>query len=73
MNAVVHQLVDGRWRVTSAPDGWVDDGRDYPEPKASDAVFEDQADAIREYLDRTTRPEAGEASADTDGWDEDQY
>jgi hypothetical protein len=51
---VMHRLTDGRWRVTDAPDGWVDDGRDHPEPKASDRVFEHQSDAIREYLERTS-------------------
>ncbi len=38
--AVLHRLIDGRWRVTDAPDDWVDDGRDYPAPKATDAVYE---------------------------------
>jgi hypothetical protein len=53
-HVVMHRLVDGRWRVTDAPDGWVDDGREYPESQASDRVYEHQADAIRDYLDRTT-------------------
>ena len=53
-NAVVHRLVDGRWRVADAPEGWVNDGRDYPEPQASDRVFEHQADAVRDYLERMT-------------------
>ncbi|MEZ5290176.1 MAG: hypothetical protein R2745_03765 [Vicinamibacterales bacterium] len=52
--AVLHRLPDGRWRVTDAPGGWVNDGRDYPPPSDSDRVYEFQADAIRDYLERTT-------------------
>jgi len=52
--AVMHRLSDGRWRVADAPDGWEDDGREYPGPQPGDRVFELQADAIREYLERTT-------------------
>lgn len=75
-NAVVHRLVDGRWRVTDAPDGWVDDGRDYPEPNATDSIYEYEADAIRDYLERTAPrdPEdeiPGPDPADPDAWDGD--
>ncbi len=70
-NAVVHQLMDGRWRVTDAPADWVDDGRDYPEPKANDGIYEYEADAVRDYLERTTPrcPEDDIAEADADAWD----
>lgn len=51
---IVHRLPDGRWRVTDAPGGWVDDGRAYPPPNEWDRVFEDEADAVRDYLERTT-------------------
>lgn len=53
-NAVLHRLPDGRWRVTDAPDDWTDDGRDYPAPNPSDAVYEFEPDAVRDYLARTT-------------------
>lgn len=53
-NAVVQRLPDGRWRVTDAPTDWVEDGRDYPAPNPSDAVYEFEPDAIRDYLERTT-------------------
>lgn len=65
-NAVLHRLVDGRWRVTDAPDDWVDDGRDYPEVQSTDAVFELQADAIREYLERTTPRDPADEIADAE-------
>ncbi len=73
-NAVVHRLVDGRWRVTDAPEGWVNDGRDYPEPKASDRVFEHQSDAVRDYLERVSPRDpsddiAGADPSDSDDWD----
>lgn len=75
-NAVVHRLVDGRWRVTDAPDDWVDDGRDYPAPKASDRVFEHQADAVRDYLERVSprnpSDEISDADSESDGWDREQ-
>lgn len=72
-HVVVHRLVDGRWRVTDAAEGWVDDGRDYPEPKASDRVFEHQSDAVRDYLERVTQRDPSDEIADgdseSDGWD----
>ena len=75
-NAVVHRLVDGRWRVTDAPDDWVDDGREYPEPQASDRVFEHQSDAVRDYLERVTprdpSDEIAEADSESDDWDNQQ-
>ena len=64
--AVMHRLVDGRWRVTDAPDGWVDDGRDYPEPKGTDGIHEYEADAIRDYLERTTPRDPADEIADAD-------
>ena len=54
MKVIVHRLADGRWRVTDAPEDWVDDGRPYPPPDDSDQVFEFEADAVRDYLERTT-------------------
>lgn len=66
---VVHRLIDGRWRVTDAPDGWVDDGREYPEPQASDGIYEEQADAIRDYLERTTPRDPEDEIADRDADD----
>ena len=75
-NAVVHRLVDGRWRVADAPEGWVNDGRDYPEPQASDRVFEHQADAVREYLERMSprdpSDEIADADPESDDWDNQQ-
>ena len=73
-NAVVHRLVDGRWRVTDAPADWVDDGREYPDPKASDRVFEHQSDAVRDYLERMNPRDPSDEIADgeppeSDGWD----
>ena len=71
---MVHRLVDGRGRVTDAPADWVDDGREYPDPKASDRVFEHQSDAVRDYLERMSprdpSDEIADAElADSDGWD----
>ena len=66
MNVVVHRLPDGRWRVTNAPEGWVDDGRDYPDAQMSDAVFELEADAVREYLLRTSPVDAEDGVLDSD-------
>ncbi len=70
--AVVHRLIDGRWRVTDAPEGWVDDGRDYPGPQASDGVYEEQGDAIRDYLERTTPRDPSDdiAGPDEAEWDD---
>lgn len=65
-NAVVHRLVDGRWRVADAPEGWVNDGRDYPEPQASDRVFEHQADAVRDYLERMNPHDPSDEIVDAD-------
>ena len=65
-NAVLHRLADGRWRVTDAPPGWVNDGRDYPGPSESDRVYEYQADAIRDYLDRTTPRDPEDEIAEPD-------
>lgn len=53
-NPILHRLPDGRWRVTNAPDDWKDDGRDYPAANPSDAVYEFQGDAVRDYLERTS-------------------
>jgi hypothetical protein len=73
-NAAVHRLVDGRWRVTDAPDDWVNDGRDYPEPQASDRVFAHQADAVRDYLERVTpRDPSDDVSDIDDGLDNGGY
>ena len=75
-NAVVHRLGDGRWRVADAPEGWVNDGRDYPEPQASDRVFEHQADAVRDYLERMSprdpSDEVVDADPESDDWDNQQ-
>ena len=72
-HAAMHQLMDGRWRVTDAPEGWVDDGREYPEPKMSDRVFEHQSDAIRDYLARMAPRDPGddisEPDTDSGNWD----
>ena len=75
-HVVMHRLVDGLWRVTDAPDDWMDDGREYPEPKASDRVFEHEPDAVRDYLARVSPrdpdddvPEA--APANSEEWDDD--
>ncbi|MEP7116213.1 MAG: hypothetical protein ABI880_01430 [Acidobacteriota bacterium] len=65
-NAVVHRLMDGRWRVTNAPADWVDDGRDYPDPKGSDRVFEHQVDAVRDYLERVHPSDPSDVIADAD-------
>jgi hypothetical protein len=65
VKVIVHRLSDGRWRVTDAPDDWMDDGRAYPPPNESDQVFEFEADAVRDYLERTTPPEP---SDDVDGF-----
>ena len=70
-NAVVHRLMDGRWRVTSAPEDWVDDGRDYPEPKARDRVFEHQVDAVREYLERVNPSDPSDEIADVESESDD--
>ncbi len=69
-NAVLHRLPDGRWRVTDAPDDWQDDGRGYPDAAASDGVYEHQADAIRDYLERTTPrdPEDEGMDDEVDDW-----
>lgn len=69
-HAVVHRLVDGRWRVTDAPDDWVDDGRDYPGPKANDGIHEHEADAVRDYLERTTPQDPEDMVAGADPVDE---
>ena len=68
-NPVLHRLIDGRWRVTDAPAGWVNDGRDYPPPNPSDAVYEFQGDAVRDYLERTT---PRDPSDDISGPDDDE-
>ncbi len=68
-HAVVHRLIDGRWRVTDAPDGWVDDGRDYPESQPGDGIYEEQADAIRDYLERTTPRDPEDEIVDRDADD----
>lgn len=52
-NAVVHRLPDGRWRVTDAPDDWNRDRDEYPPPNPSDAVYQLEPDAVRDYLERT--------------------
>lgn len=75
-NAVLHRLADGRWRVTNASADWMDDGRDYPEARSSDRVFEHEGDAVREYLQRTSPADPedqipGEAPVDDDDWDGD--
>ena len=64
--AVVHRLEDGRWRVTDVTGDWVDDGRAYPEPKPNDGVYEYEADAIRDYLERTTPRDPADEVADAD-------
>lgn len=66
MPVILHQLPDGRWRVTDAPDGWQNDGRDYPAPSDSDAVFAHQDEAIRDYLERTTPRDPSDEIADAD-------
>lgn len=72
-HAVVHRLVDGRWRVTDAPDDWVDDGREYPGPKATDGIHEYEADAIRDYLERTAPRDPEDMVADADPVDEEPW
>jgi hypothetical protein len=72
-NAIMHRLPDGRFRVTNAPDGWTNDGRDYPPPNPSDAIYEFQADAVRDYLERTTPHDPSDdiSGPDDDGPDDD--
>ncbi len=72
-NAVMHRLIDGRWRVTNAPEGWVDDRCDYPPPNPSDAVYEFQGDAVRDYLERTSPRDPSDdiSGPDDDGDDDD--
>jgi len=64
--AVVHRLEDGRWRVTDVTGDWVDDGRASPAPKPNDGVHEYEADAIRDYLKRTTPRDPADEVADAD-------
>jgi hypothetical protein len=63
-NAVVQRLPDGRWRVTDVPDGWTDDGRDLPPPNPSDAIYEYEPDAVRDYLERTSARDPADEIAD---------
>ena len=70
MNVILHQIVDGRWRVTDAPHDWVNDGREYPAANAGDALFEHQDDAIRHYLNRTTPRDPADDIADADAGDQ---
>ncbi len=65
-NAVVHRLTDGRWRVTDAPDGWVNDGRDFPAANPTDAVYEFEPDAVRDYLERTAPRDPADDVAEAD-------
>ncbi len=69
-NAMMHRLPDGRFRVTNVPEGWKSDGGDYPPPNPSDAIYEFQVDAVRDYLDRTA---PRDPSDEISGPDDDDY
>jgi len=69
-NAIMHRLPDGRFRVTNVPEGWKSDASDYPPPNPSDAIYEFQVDAVRDYLDRTT---PRDPSDEVSGPDDDEY
>jgi hypothetical protein len=62
MYKICHQLQStGMWRVTDAPDDWLDDGREYPETQASDVYFDNEADA-RAFCDKHNYPPSDETA-----------
>lgn len=70
-NAVMHYLSqDKRWRVTDAPEDWVDDGRLYPPTQTTDGYYDSEARALADYLHRVSPPAPGQfrQSADVAEW-----